>query len=129
MIEQGYNYLDRSIPEMSGFFETRVENLETPALSPAVRFLTRKKKQKNSKIRKALSFEDSKEVPQTTKFCQCHGKCSHTMDECTTLKALMKKGKSNKSKGYRKGDEKLYTKLEVNVLLQKKLKKAFKGRE
>ena len=47
MTEQGYNYLDGSIQEMSGFFETRVENLETPAPPPAVRSLSRKKK--NSK--------------------------------------------------------------------------------
>ena len=51
------NYLDRSIQKMSGFFETRVENPETPALPLAVRSLTRKKK--NSKKRKAVSFEDS----------------------------------------------------------------------
>ena len=37
MTEQGYNYLDRSIQEMSGFFETRVENLDTLAPPPAVR--------------------------------------------------------------------------------------------
>ena len=30
MTKQGYSYLDRSIQEISGFFETRVENLETP---------------------------------------------------------------------------------------------------
>ena len=42
MTEQDYNYLDRSIQEMSGFFETRVENLEAPV--PPVRNLTRGKK-------------------------------------------------------------------------------------
>ena len=31
MIEQIYTYLDRSIQGMSGFYETRVEKLETPA--------------------------------------------------------------------------------------------------
>ena len=136
MTEQGYNFLDRSIQEMSGFFETRVENLETPAPPPAVRSLTRKKKKKNSKKRKAVSFEDSDkdssddEKPSSRKkFCQYHGKCSHSTDECTTLKALIKKAKSNKPKGYRKGGEKIHTKHEVNVLIEKKLKKAFKGRK
>ena len=57
IIKLGYNYLDRSIQETSGFFETRVENLETPAPPPAVRSLTRKKK--NSKKGKDVSFEDS----------------------------------------------------------------------
>ena len=37
---------------MSGFIETMVENIETPALPAAVRSLTRKKKKKNSKKRK-----------------------------------------------------------------------------
>ena len=44
MTEQGYNYLDRSIQEMLVYYETRVDNLETPAPPPAVRILTRKKK-------------------------------------------------------------------------------------
>ena len=34
MTEQRYNYLDRSIQDMSGFFETRIENLETIAPPP-----------------------------------------------------------------------------------------------
>ena len=41
----------------------------------------------------------------------------------------MKKGKSIKSKGFRKGGEKTYTKYEVNVLIEIKLKQAFKGRK
>ena len=61
MTEQGYNYQDRSIQEISGFFEMRVDNLETPAPPPAVRSLTREKKKKNSKKRKAVSCEDSDE--------------------------------------------------------------------
>ena len=48
------------------------------------------------------------------------------MNECTTLKALIKKAKSNKSEGYGKGGEKTYTKHEVNILIEKKLKKLFK---
>ena len=42
MTEQGYNYLDRSIQEMSGFFETRIKNLETPAPPLAVKSISRK---------------------------------------------------------------------------------------
>ena len=134
MTEQGYNYLDRSIQEMSGFFATRVENLETPAPPSAVRSLTRKKK--NSKELKAIFFADSDEASSddekpssSKKFCQYHGKCSHYIDKCTTLKALIKKSKSNKSKGYKKLGNKMYTIHKVNVLIEKKLKKAFKGRK
>ena len=39
----------------------------------------------------------------------------------------IKKAISNKSKRYRKGGEKTYAKHEVNILIEKKLKKAFKG--
>ena len=134
--KQGINYLDRSIQEMSGFFETRVENLETPAPPPAVRSLTRKNKKKNSKKRKAVFFEYSDEdssddeTPwKRKKFCQYHGKYIHSTDECTTIKALIKKTKSNKSNGYRKGGKKMYTKQEVEIWIEKKLKKAFKGRK
>ena len=83
--KQGFNYLDRSIQEMAGFFETRAENLETSALLSALRSLPRKKK--NSKKRKAVSFEDSdkefsdNEKPVSKKkFCQYHAKCSHSTD-------------------------------------------------
>ena len=126
MTEQGYNYLDRYIQEMSGFFETRIENLETPTPPPAVRSQTRKKK-KNSKNRKAFSFEDSdedssdeKKPLSRKKFCRYHGKCSHSTDECTTLKALIKQAKSNKFKGCKKGGEKTYTKYEVKVFKRRK---------
>ena len=133
--EQGYNYLDRSIQTKSAFL-TRVQNLETPAPPPAIRSLPRKKKKKNSKKQKAVSFEDSDkdssddEKPASKKkFCQYHGKCSHSTDKYTTLKGLIKKAKSNKSKGYRKVGEKTCTKHTVNALIKKKVKKAFKGRK
>ena len=88
MTEQGYSYLDRSIQVMSGFFETRIENIETPAPPPAVISLSRKNKKKNSKKQKALSFEDydkhssdDKKPLSKRKFCQYHGKCGHSTDE------------------------------------------------
>ena len=134
MTKQGYNYLDRSIQEMSGFFETRVENLGTPAPPTAVKSLNKKNKKKNNKKRKAVFYEDSDEgcseeekPAKKKKFCQYHGKCSHSTDECTTIKALIKKNKSYKSKGFKKGSEKMHTKHKVNALIEKKLKKAFKG--
>ena len=96
MTKQGYNYLNSFIQEKSGFFETRVEILGISAPPPAVRSLTRKKKKKNCKKRKAVSFEDSdkdssdnKKSPSKNKFCQYHGKGSHSMDECTILKAVI----------------------------------------
>ena len=49
MIEQGYIYLDRSIQDISGFFETRVENLETYGLDSCIR--------KHKKIARKISKE------------------------------------------------------------------------
>ena len=34
---------------------------------------------------------------------------------------------SNKSRGFREGGKKMYTKHEVNILIRRKLKKAFEG--
>ena len=136
MTGQGYNYLDRSFQEMSDFFETRVKNLETPASPPAVRLLPRKKEKKTSKRRKASSHDDSDEdasevenPPSRKKFRPYHGKCSHSMDKCTTLKVQIKNIQIQISKVCRTGGEKMYTKHYVIVLIQKKLKKAFKGRK
>ena len=99
MTTQGYNYLEKKLD----FFETRVENLETPTPPPAVRSLTKKKK--IPRRGKLSPFEDSdenssddKKPLSKKKFCQHHGKCSHSMNECTTLKALIKKANPTSSK-------------------------------
>ena len=83
MTEQRYNYLDRSIQEMSGFIETMVENLETPSPQQVIRSLTRKKKKKNSKKGKAIFFEDSDDDSSDDK------KFLNKKNEFTTLKALL----------------------------------------
>ena len=115
MIKQRYNHLDRSIQKISGFFETRVKNLETPSPTPG----------KNSKKQKASSYDDfvedssEEEKPSSRKkFCQYYGKYSHSMDGFTTLKGRIKKAKSNKSKGYKKGGEKMYSKYEVDIFIE-----------
>ena len=109
MTKQGYNYLDRSIQEMSDFFETRVENLETP-LPPAD---VRTKIPRNGRLSPLGILmkipPTMKNLKAGKKFCQYHGKCSHSADNCTKFNALFKKSKSNKSKGFRKGGEKTYT--------------------
>ena len=64
MTEQGYNYLDRSIQEISSFFETKIENLVASALPPAVKKPPKKKKKGSSRKQKASSYEDSKRNPQ-----------------------------------------------------------------
>ena len=81
MTEQRHNYLDRSIQEISGFFETRKENLESPAPPLAVRSLTRKKKKKNPKC------EDYDKIPQTTRTLQVGRNSISIMGNAVILQA------------------------------------------
>ena len=105
---------------MSAFFET------TLAPPPDVRCLP-KKKSINSKKQKASAYEDSTISRQ--RFCQYHRKCNYSTDECTTFDALIKKAESNKSKGYRKAGENMFTSHKVNVLIKKTLEKSFKQKK
>merc|ERR1711966_220100 len=56
-----------------------------------------------------------------------HGRCSHTTDQCSALRELVK-NKKNRSK-YDKKSKKTYTRHEVNALVEKKIKKAPHGRK
>ena len=137
MTKQRYNYVDMSFQEMSGFIETRVESLETPAPPPAIRRRPRKKNRKFPSNKKLSPLRILTKISQTTRKLQARRNSVSIMknavilrtNACTTLKSLIKKAKSNTSKGYRKGGEKAYTKHEVNILIEKKLEKAFKGRK
>ena len=80
MAQQGYNYLDRSIQEITSLFGTRIENQKAPAPSPAVKKPPNKKKKGNSKEQKAIYYEDSdkytsegEKTSRIKKFCQYHG--------------------------------------------------------
>ena len=68
--------------------------------------------------------EDSDEQHSGKKFCQYHGTCVHTTDQCITLKTLIKQAKQNKSKHVDK--KKRFTKYEANVTVRKQVKKALK---
>ena len=71
--------------------------------------------------------EDSDEGHLGKKFCQYHGTCGHTVDQCITLKALVKQAKQKKSKHFDK--KKRFTKYEVNDMLQKHVEKALKQKK
>ena len=121
MVEQGYNYLDGPIHYMVEFFETRIENLEK-LIPPSVPSRINKKSKKGSKKRKAATFNDSYDKNSDQghigkKFCQYHDTCRHTMDQYTTLKALVKQAKLKKSKPFDK--RKRFTKHEINAMVQK----------
>ena len=117
MIEQGYKYLDGPIHSMAEFFETRIENLEK-SIPPSVPSRNNKRKSKKGKKK------EEQEEHEGRKFCQYHGMCGHTTDECTTLKALVKQAKQKKGNHFQK--KKRFTKHEVNIMVQKQVKKALK---
>ena len=90
---------------------------------------TRRNQRKGSKKRKAVTFRDSedegfKDVYKGKKFCQLNDTYGHTTDECTTLKAVITKAKQKKGKPLEKKTR--YTKHEVNIMVQKQVKKAIK---
>ena len=116
---------------MAEFFETRIKNLEK-SISPSVPLRNRKKSNKGSKKRNGVTFddsvdEDSEEEHKRKKFCQYHGTCGHTTDECSTLKALVKKAKQKQGKHFQK--KKRFTKHEVNVMVQKQVKRVMKKKK
>ena len=60
------------------------------------------------------------------KICQYHGICGHTTNESMLLKFLVQKEKLIKFKANKK---RKYTKHEVNVLVERKVKKAMKKKK
>ena len=127
MVEQGYSYLDGPIHSMTEFFNTGIVNLEK-SIPLSVLARNRNKSKKGSKKRKVVTFDDSEDEESTKehkgkKFCQYNSTCGHTLDECTTLKALIKQSKQKKGKHFHK---KSYTKDEVKIMVQKQVKKATK---
>ena len=95
MIEQGFNYADSTIKEMS---ETRVENLETKedrkkssASSKKSKKTLKKRKRKDSDSSFVeFSKESTKARHPTRKYCMLHEKCSHSTDNCNDLRAMVK---------------------------------------
>ena len=108
---------------MAEFFETRIEYLEKLIPSSV---------QEGSRKRKVVTFDNSDDEDSDVghsgkKLCQYHGTCEHTMDQCTTLKALVKQTKQKKSKHF--DNKKRFNKHEVNVMVQKQVKKALKQKK
>ena len=105
MIEQGFNYADSTVQEMSDFLETRVENLETKKekkKSPAAAKKINKKSAKKYKGEDSNSsvVESSVESPlerrSNRKYCILHDKCSYSTDNFKDLYAMINKHKQKK---------------------------------
>ena len=106
MIEQGCNYVDSTMKEMSVFFETRIENVE-PKDDRKKSSTAAKKSKKSHKKRKREDsepnvVESSKESTEarrpTRKYCILHGKCSHSTDNYKDLRTMVIKHKQKKKK-------------------------------
>ena len=102
MIEQGYNYFYGPIHSMAEFFNTRIENLDK-SIPPSVPSRNRKKSKKVSNKRNGVVvpwFQRWRLRGGTKgkKFCQYHGTCGHTTDECTKLKSTSQAGKTEERK-------------------------------
>ena len=130
MIEQGFNYADSTIKEMTDFIETRVENLEPKEDMKKFSVASKKaKKTLKKRIREASdssvvesSDESTKARHPTRKYCILHGKCSHSTDNCKDLRAMVNKHKRKKKK--RKNFKKYgKSNIELNALIEKKISK------
>ena len=104
---------------MAEFFETRIENFEK-SIPPCVPSINNRKKEKGSKKRKLVTFDDSDDEDPGRgntgkKFFHYHGTCGHTTDQCITLKALVQQAKRKRIKHFDK--KKRYIKHQVNVMV------------
>ena len=97
MIEQGFNYADSTIKEMTDFFGTRVEKLEPKEDKKTSSVAAKKSKKSNKKSKREDSnfsvVESSEECTEahcpSKKYCISHCKCSHTTDNCKDLCAMI----------------------------------------
>ena len=89
---------------MVEFIEIMIENLEKSILQ-IVPSRIRKRNKKESKKKKAVTFDDSDKKHNGKKFCKYRGKWGHTPDEYTTLKALIRRVKQEKANIFVKGEK------------------------
>ena len=107
MTEQGFNYVDSTIREMTDFFETREENLEPK--EEEKKSSAAAKKFNNKKSAKKLKREDSDssvvesredssvERWSNKKYCILHGTSSHSTDNCKDVNDQQAKAKKKMS--------------------------------
>ena len=144
MTTQGFDYPNEDIQDIIGFCE-RYEILEEDPIPRKKRGKESSKstsKSKKRKIRFESSSEDSDDDSTVAyKYCQYHGKCNHTTEQCIDIKRLISddkrrkrnnrysekkryNGKNHKDREYKKKRKSGYVKRsEVNILATKKLKK------
>ena len=114
MIEQGFNYADSTIKEMTDFYETRVKNLERKVDKKKASSAFKKSKKSHKKRKKedsdysvVESSKESIEIRRPSKKCYIlHGKSSHSSISRRKRKKFRNFKRSNK---------------ELNAIVEKKL--------
>ena len=106
MIEQGFNYAVFIVKEMTDIFDSRVENLEPKEEKKKSSAAVKKSKDKKSTKKRKREDSDSSVVESsndssvdhgtTKKCCIIHNQCSHFMDICKDLLAMVNKHKQRK---------------------------------
>ena len=134
IIEQGFNNTDSTVEKMSGFFETRVENLEPKEAKKKSSAATKKSLKKNQKRKREHSnssaVEFSKESTEARrpnkKYCILDGKCSHYTDSYKDLRAMVNKHKKKKKKNFSNNGKSIK---ELNAQMKKKCQKFVKNKK
>ena len=92
--EEGFNYADSTIKEMTDFFETREEKLEPKEKEKNLLQLPRNlrirspPRKKNEKTSTPLSKKYFVEHRTMKRYCNFHRKCSHSKDKSMDLRAM-----------------------------------------
>jgi hypothetical protein len=105
MERQGFDPMDHTAEEVVAFME-QLESAE--AHDKTATKVESKKTDKSSPNKKKSSKEDSSK--KGTKYCEIHGHCNHTSEECRTSKKRYKSDKSDSKKQYAKGNNKSWKK-------------------
>ena len=134
MIEQGFNYADSTIKEMTDFFEIRVENMEpkedkknSSAASKKSKKSTKKTKREDSNSDVVESTEESTEAHRPIKkYCILHGKCGHSTENCKDLHAMLNKHTQIQKMNFRNYG---WNSKELNTLIKKKFQKFIQNKK
>ena len=135
MIEQGFNYADSTIKEITDLFETGVENLELKKEKKKSTAATKKSHKKSSKKHKQedsnsslVEFSEGCSVERlpNMKDYIVYSKYSYSMDNCMDLHVMVNKHKKKKKRSF-----KLFEKInkELNVLIEELFKKIVKNKK
>jgi hypothetical protein len=129
MERQGFDPMDHTAEEVVAFME-QLESAESHEKTATK--VEAKKSDKSSSKKKSKEGSSKKE----TKYCEIHGHCAHSTEECRSKNKRYKTDKSdskngNKNKTWKRNanEETLVSKKELAVLIKKAVKKEVSTKE